>query len=279
MFRSVLALVAIGCVVPSFAADDVLVADLEQQTKELHLHKNYLLFPIRTGASPCPIDLQIDGQNVREFTAELAVATDDVSFWAFLDVTPFAGQAATLRVKGVSTESLALIVQSDELPGADAIYREAMRPQFHFSQMVGWNNDPNGLVHYDGEWHLFFQHNPYGWKWGNMHWGHAVSTDLVHWKQLPIAIYNKRRGDYAFSGGAIVDENNTAGWQTGKEKVIVASWTSTGRGECIAYSNDRGRTFTEYEGNPVVQHSGRDPKIVWYEPGQALGNGRLRYIA
>jgi fructan beta-fructosidase len=101
-----------------------------------------------------------------------------------------------------------------------------------------------------------------------MHWGHAVSKDLVHWDQLPIAIYNKRHGDWAFSGGAVIDDGNTAGWQTGKEKVIVASWTSTGRGECLAYSNDRGRTFTEYEGNPVVKHGGRDPKIIWYEPGK-----------
>ena len=178
------------------------------------------------------------------------------------------GKRATLALSAATEESAALIVQSNDLPVTDELYQEALRPQFHFSQMLGWNNDPNGMVYYDGEWHLYFQHNPYGWKWGNMHWGHAVSKDLVHWEQLPIAIYNKRRGDWAFSGGAVVDENNTAGWQTGDEKVIVASWTSTGRGECVAYSNDRGRTFTEYEGNPVITHGGRDPKIIWYEPGK-----------
>lgn len=237
-------------------------------TKRLDLQQHYLLFPIRTGARSCPVDLEIDGRNVREFDAELAASTEDVSFWAFLDITPFAGKSATLRVKRASAQSLELIHQADEIPGAENLYTERLRPQFHFSQMVGWNNDPNGMVYYDGQWHLFFQHNPYGWSWGNMHWGHAVSTDLVHWEQLPIAIYNKRRGDYAFSGGAVVDEHNTTGWQTGDEKVIVASWTSTGRGECLAYSNDRGRTFKEYEGNPVVQHDGRDPKIVWYGPGR-----------
>ena len=175
---------------------------------------------------------------------------------------------ATLSAKGAFEESVALIASSDELPVMPDLYDEELRPQFHFSQRLGWNNDPNGMVYYDGEWHLYFQHNPYGWAWGNMHWGHAVSRDLVHWEQLPIAIYNKRRGDWAFSGGAFVDENNTAGWQTGREKVIVASWTSTGRGECLAYSNDRGRTFTEFEGNPVVTHNGRDPKIIWYAPGE-----------
>lgn len=240
----------------------------ELLTKQITLKKKYILFPIRTGSKMTRIDLSIAGRNVREFDAEIAVSKKDVSFWSFLDVTAFKGKVATLNVKGATEEGFKLITQSDEIPDSNKFYSEALRPQFHFSQKLGWNNDPNGMVYHDGEWHLYFQHNPYGWKWGNMHWGHAVSRDLVHWKQLPIAIYNKRRGDWAFSGGAVVDEDNTAGWQTGKEKVIVASWTSTGRGECIAYSNDRGRTFIEYEGNPVVKHNGRDPKIIWYAPGK-----------
>jgi len=238
------------------------------QTREILLDKKYLLLPIRNGAKMARVDVQVDGQNVREFDAEIAVNESDVSFWAFLDTAPFAGKSATLRVQGATEEGFALIATADEIPGADKFYGEALRPQFHFSQQVGWNNDPNGMVYHDGRWHLFFQHNPYGWKWGNMHWGHAVSKDLVHWEQRPIAIYNKRRGDWAFSGGAVVDEHNTAGWQTGDRKVIVAAWTSTSRGECLSYSTDGGRTFTEYDGNPVIEHRGRDPKIVWYEPGK-----------
>jgi fructan beta-fructosidase len=101
-----------------------------------------------------------------------------------------------------------------------------------------------------------------------MHWGHAISPDLVHWRELPIAIYPKRHGDWAFSGSAVVDSQNTAGFKTGKEDVIVAAYTSTGRGECIVYSNDRGRTFMEFEGNPVVKHRGRDPRLFWYEPNR-----------
>lgn len=232
------------------------------------LRKDYLLFPIRTGARKAQVDLRIDGQSAREFDAELAESEEAADFWSFLDIRDFRGKTAELQINGTTPEHVALIRQSDEIPSPPNAYDEVLRPQFHFSQLIGWNNDPNGMVYYDGEWHLYFQHNPYGWAWGNMHWGHAVSRDLVHWKQLPIAIYNKQRGDWAFSGGAVVDERNTAGWQTGDEKVIVASWTSTGRGECLAYSNDRGRTFTEYTGNPVVQHAGRDPKIIWYEPGQ-----------
>ena len=241
---------------------------MDTNTVSITLEKNFLLIPIWSGEKMIRISLSIDGQNVREFDAELATTKEQISFWSFLDITAFQKKDATLKLDGATEEGISLITQADEIPGASEFYNESLRPQFHFSQMLGWNNDPNGMVYYDGEWHLYFQHNPYGWKWGNMHWGHATSTDLVHWEQLPIAIYNKKHGDWAFSGSAVVDEKNTAGWQTGNEKVIVASWTSTGRGECIAYSNDRGRTFTEYEGNPVVQHAGRDPKIIWYQPGE-----------
>jgi len=237
----------------------------DTQTREIAIDKKYLLLPVRNGVRTARVDLVIDGKAVRQFDIELA-ARAEPSFWSFLDLTPFKGKKATLQVVGASKEAVDTIVQSDKLRMPENLYDEPMRPQFHFSQMIGWNNDPNGMVYYDGRWHLYFQHNPYGWKWGNMHWGHAVSKDLVHWQQLPVAIHNYRRGDWAFSGSAAVDQNNTAGWQKGKDKVIVAAWTSTGRGECIAYSNDRGRTFTEYEGNPVVKHSGRDPKIIWHEP-------------
>jgi fructan beta-fructosidase len=121
------------------------------------------------------------------------------------------------------------------------------------------------MVYHNGQWHLFFQHNPVGWKWGNMTWGHAVSSDLVHWKQLPNKLFPKTmaKGD-CFSGGGTVDVKNTAGWKTGKNDVLVAFLTDTGAGEAVAYSNDNGKTFTWYEGNPVVKHRGRDPKVTWY---------------
>lgn len=157
-------------------------------------------------------------------------------------------------------------------------YKEAYRPQFHFTPKTNWTNDPNGLIHYKGEFHLFFQHNPFGIDWGNMTWGHAVSLDLVHWKQLPHALHPDELGTI-FSGSGVVDWNNTGGFQTGDEAVLVNFYTSAGSHapepvpftQSIAYSNDRGRSWTKYEGNPVIGHivgSNRDPKVIWHEPTQ-----------
>jgi sucrose-6-phosphate hydrolase SacC (GH32 family) len=156
-------------------------------------------------------------------------------------------------------------------------YNELYRPQFHFTPEKNWMNDPNGLVYFDGEYHLFYQHNPNGNEWGYMHWGHAVSTDLVHWKHLPIAIYpdenstDKERCT-AFSGSAIVDHKNLLGKQQGDVKTLIAFYTSQHCGQRIAYSTDRGRTWEKYEGNPIIPFDetddARDPKVVWHEPSQ-----------
>jgi len=160
-------------------------------------------------------------------------------------------------------------------------YSEPLRPQFHFTAQKGWLNDPNGLVFYKGEYHLFFQHNPGGTNWVELlSWGHAVSDDAIHWKQLEDQIPPTRRPDGqmagSYSGTGFVDWNNTSGFGEGDEKPIVLAWTATGLGQCLAYSNDKGRTFTKYSGNPVIamptpKRKGdwdRDPDIFWYEPGK-----------
>ncbi|MBE3123969.1 MAG: GH32 C-terminal domain-containing protein [Planctomycetes bacterium] len=241
---------------------------IQPAQREMTMEQPYLHLPVKNGARKCRMRLAVDDKTVREFEIELALGEPD--FWVFADVSAFKGQRLTVHVDRLADgeKALAAIVQSDSLPGAAKRYKEKLRPQFHFSPRVGWNNDPNGLVFHKGEYHLYFQHNPFGWNWGNMHWGHAVSADLVHWKELPIAIYPYKFGDWVFSGSAVVDSANTAGFKTGAEDVIVAAYTSTGRGEAIAYSNDRGRTFTDYPGNPVVKHAGRDPKLIWYAPGR-----------
>jgi len=107
-----------------------------------------------------------------------------------------------------------------------------MRPQVHFSPRRGWNNDPNSLVFLNGLYHLFFQHNPFGWSWGNMHWGHAISKDLVRWKELEEALYTPNHEDLAFSSSAISDPLNTGGFKRNGIDPLIAIYTSTGRGEC-----------------------------------------------
>jgi quinol monooxygenase YgiN len=152
-------------------------------------------------------------------------------------------------------------------------YSETYRPQFHFTPQKNWMNDPNGLVYYQGEYHLFYQYNPNGNSWGDMSWGHAVSKDLVHWKELPLALSHDDK-EMVFSGSAVVDWNNTTGFGTKKNPPMVAIYTSAYKdggkqAQSLAYSTDRGRTWTKYQGNPVIDIGSknfRDPKVQWYAP-------------
>jgi fructan beta-fructosidase len=258
--------------------DNRLPAVLADLTREILIEHPYLNLPVKNGAPKRLVTLVIGGRLERQFEIELADAKPD--WWAFLGVSPFQGKTAVIKVDKLREDSLGLksIEQGDRLKGAEDLYNEPLRPQFHFTARRGWNNDPNGLVYYNGEYHLFFQHNPYGWNWGNMHWGHAVSPDLVHWRELPEALYPDRLGTM-FSGSAVVDENNTTGFQQGSERPLICIYTAAGdtspesRGQafsqCIAYSTDRGRSWTKYAQNPVLPHlvgGNRDPKVIWYEP-------------
>lgn len=162
----------------------------------------------------------------------------------------------------------------------DGYYSEKYRPQFHFSPEEKWMNDPNGMVYFDGEYHLFYQYYPDSTVWGPMHWGHAVSTDLVHWEHLPIALYPDSLG-YIFSGSAVYDSLNTSGLGTKENPPLVAIFSyhdpvlekqgsDVYQTQGIAYSTDRGRTWSKYDGNPVLKNPGirdfRDPKVRWHEP-------------
>lgn len=156
-------------------------------------------------------------------------------------------------------------------------YNELYRPQFHFTPEKNWHNDPNGLVYYEGEYHMFYQYNPKGNEWGFMHWGHTISTDLVHWEHYPIALYPDENSEdtvncTAFSGSAIVDEKNLLGKENGDEKTLVAFYTSQHCGQRLAYSTDKGRTWEKYEENPIIafdeKDDARDPKVIWHDPTQ-----------
>lgn len=151
-------------------------------------------------------------------------------------------------------------------------YSESFRPQFHFTPEKNWMNDPNGMVYYEGEYHLFYQYNPFGDKWGHMSWGHAVSPDMLHWKHLPLAL-PEENNVMVFSGSAVVDWKNTSGFGKDGKPPMIAIYTGHHtdkplQNQNIAYSNDRGRTWTKYSGNPVLdigKADFRDPKVFWYE--------------
>lgn len=253
-------------------------AELVTLAREFTVDKPYLHLPVKNGAAKRLMRLVVDGEMVREFEIELAEGEPD--FWTYTEVDAYDGKTLRAEVDGMPHDSPALqaIKLADTWPDPDGMYHERFRPQFHFSAARGWINDPNGMMYYDGEYHLFFQHNPYGASWGNMTWGHAVSTDMIHWRQLPDAIHPDELGAI-FSGSGVVDHKNTTGWQSGEHTPLVAVYTSAGGSnaqsegqpftQSIAYSTDRGRTLTKYEGNPVLEHivgGNRDPKVIWHEP-------------
>ncbi|MBS1526832.1 MAG: glycoside hydrolase family 32 protein [Bacteroidetes bacterium] len=161
-------------------------------------------------------------------------------------------------------------------------YHEQYRPQIHFSPPAHWMNDPNGMVYYNGVYHLFYQHYPDSTVWGPMHWGHATSTDLIHWTNKPIALFPDSLGDI-FSGSAVVDVNNTSGFGKNGKAPLVAIFTNAQRvdakdgvyydqNQSLAYSNDGGKTWRKYAHNPVLRNPNikdfRDPKVSWYAPGK-----------
>ncbi len=247
----------------------------DEAVRTFNINRRYLNFPVKVGATNHHLELLVDGKVERLFDIELS--SDDPDWWAFLDVEQFKGKSVQLRTDDLSAASkhFAAILQSNELVDADNLYQERLRPQFHFTTRRGWINDPNGLVYYKGEYHLFYQLNPYGWGSAQKHWGHAVSSDLVHWKELPVALYADQRGEM-YSGSAVIDWNNSAGLEQGDEKTMLAFYTTAGYSKAgepytqdMAFSHDRGRTWEKYQNNPIVPkitRQNRDPKVFWYAP-------------
>ena len=251
--------------------------------KQLLIDKQYLHVPVRTGSPKMLVRLWLEGSLVYEFSGELDPS--EPGFSAAADVRAFMGRTVTLSVEPlpprpgqpqasntpgeIPSGLLDSIAQADELPNNGPLYRELLRPQFHFSSKIGWINDPNGLVYLEGEYHLFYQHNPCGWGHGNIHWGHAVSNDLVHWYEIGDVLFPDAMG-IMFSGSGVIDHAT--------EKKLVCLYTAAGGNspwsagqpftQCIAYSTDRGRSLKKHAGNPVLGHvrgNNRDPKVIWHE--------------
>jgi fructan beta-fructosidase len=243
----------------------------EAGTREFKIDHRYLNFPIKNGAAKRKVTVLVDGRVEVQNDMELADAEAD--WWAFMDLSGWRGKTLTLVVDKlpVGSRALSAVEQSDSIKGASGLYDESLRGQFHFSSRRGWNNDPNGLDFFNGEYHLFYQHNPYGREWGNMHWGHAISADLVHWRELGDALAPDELGPM-FSGSAVVDWQNTSGLGRQGQPAQVLIYTAAGNPfvQCLASSTD-GRNYTKFSGNPVLRQiapGNRDPKVFWHEPSK-----------
>lgn len=232
----------------------------------------YLMLPVEESVPDAKIELLRDGEPVKTFYVRLAANHADFlvpfDLQPYLDGSRLALNVVTSDDRGYARDAADNFLwdQLSYTSAPDVANREQFRPAFHHTPEYGWMNDPNGMFYRDGEWHLYYQYNPYGSKWQNMTWGHSSSSDLVHWTRHPLAIEPDGLGS-VFSGSSVVDTDNTAGFGSG---AVVALFTSAGvsQTQSLAHSVDGGTTFTRFPGNPVVTTYGeaRDPNIFWYEP-------------
>ena len=227
----------------------------------------YLILPIQESCNEGKVKL--DTGSPADMAMDVRLAVDSVEYYVPFAL-PQGAKEAVVTIGRVAANAVCWdnISLADTFDTSNTDY---YRPEYHHTPLYGWMNDANGLVYKDGEYHLYFQYNPYGSKWGNMHWGHSVSKDLVHWEHLDPAIARDTLG-HIFSGSTVIDKNNSAGY--GKD-AMIAFYTSAsdehGQIQCMAYSNDNGRTYTKYEKNPILTpfdglKDFRDPKVFWYEP-------------
>jgi sucrose-6-phosphate hydrolase SacC (GH32 family) len=244
---------------------------------KMKVEAQYLNMPVRTGAKKEQMIIRVDGKAVREMMVEADCKQPD--FWVSMDISEWKGReiVITSAAAGTGLEKwYEALYQASTPNGFQDFYKERWRPCYHFTTQRGWINDPNGMVYYKGTWHLFYQHNPYGYNWDNMTWGHAVASDLVHWHETGDAIHPDPLGTI-FSGSAVVDWNNNSGLKKGEEAPLLTFYTYAGaegfewsKGpdftQAIAYSTDAGKTWRKYNGNPIMKQfvpGNRDPKVIW----------------
>lgn len=251
--------------------NELLIEHKNDSLSLIHISKpsNFLLLPIQESANEGKVKLETGSP--ADVSMDIRMAVDSIDYYVPFEL-PKGSNQATVTISQVNAQAICWdsLRISDHFNTQNTDY---YRPVYHHTPLYGWMNDANGLVYKDGEYHLYFQYNPYGSKWGNMHWGHSVSKDLIHWEHLKPAIARDTLG-HIFSGSSIIDHNNSAGY--GKD-AMIAFYTSAsdehGQIQCMAYSNDNGRTFTKYEKNPILTpfdglKDFRDPKVFWYEPAQ-----------
>lgn len=242
------------------------------QEISIKITKKYLNLPISHQQNRSNMQFIVNGKTERYF--KIRLAENEPQYWVFSDVSALKGKTIKINYDGNSA-GLSKIYQDDKINGQDSIYQEYNRPQYHFTSKRGWINDPNGMIFYEGEYHLFYQHNPYERDWENMTWGHAVSKDMIHWEELPSALLPDSLGTM-FSGSAVIDYNNTAGFNKGNTPAMIAFYTVDNPDrqiQCMAYSLDKGRSWTKYANNPLIDSKEkwnskdtRDPRVFWHKP-------------
>ncbi len=228
----------------------------------------YLSLPVQETADDAKINILVDG-NIAE-TIYVRLAKSKTDYTVPFDMSPYKGRNVLLDV--VTPQGRGSIREAKDdacwkgmalVDTFDVSNREKYRPAFHHTPLYGWMNDPNGMFYKDGRWHLYYQYNPYGSKWQNLSWGHSVSSDLVNWEHMPVAVTPDGLG-YIFSGSCTVDKDNTSGFG---DDAVVALYTSaaTSQIQSLAHSGDNGATFVKYPGNPVItlESEARDPKVFW----------------
>lgn len=245
----------------------------EQNIVVLDSVKKFLLLPVQDDAPEGKVNIVVNNEGQLAQSMNIRLARERVDSYVPLDLSAYVNQKVSIDIAGMPSSSLCWkeLKMSDSF---DVTNKEMFRPVYHHTPVYGWMNDPNGMFYKDGVYHLYFQYNPYGSVWGNMHWGHSTSTDLMHWNFEGCAIVPDAWGAI-FSGSCVVDHNNTAGFGKG---AVVAFYTSAKatpwgdvQSQSMAYSLDNGKTFTKYEGNPILTSSEkdfRDPKVFWYAPGK-----------
>ena len=234
--------------------------------------RKYLLLPVQDDAPEAKVGV-ISGNTQVGVLANVRLARERIDYYVPFSLEAFKGKDVKIDVQGMPAEAVCwkAMKLSDTF---DTANKEKYRPLYHHTPAYGWMNDPNGMFYKDGVWHLYFQHNPYGSVWGNMTWGHSTSTDLVHWTFEGDPVMADAWGA-VFSGSSVIDTDNTAGFGAG---AVVSFYTAAkptpwgdNQMQCMAYSTDGGKTFTKYEGNPILtstERDFRDPKVFWYAPGK-----------
>lgn len=245
----------------------------EQNIVVLDSVKKFLLLPVQDDAPEGKVNIVVNNEGQLAQSMNIRLARERVDSYVPLDLSAYVNQKVSIDIAGMPSSSLCW--KELKMSGSfDMTNKEKFRPVYHHTPAYGWMNDPNGMFYKDGVYHLYFQWNPYGSVWGNLHWGHSTSTDLMHWKFEGCAIVPDAWGAI-FSGSCVVDHNNTAGF--GKDAVIAfytsakASPWGDVQSQSMAYSLDNGKTFVKYEGNPILTSSEkdfRDPKVFWYAPGK-----------